>query len=193
MNITVLKERERRAYLQMGKLSQEEVKKLLQELGKACGEAEYVEDYAWLNMVIIRWETYLKSEFGESYLTPMKKPRKELKRRMEVDVLELKELIGLAESAVDLEKCTLVELKRSLRQKETEALTSEKLIEGLEREELNEERKRLLGNETVRLKRTKKKIEKVREYIAFWVKQLKEDQQILNRWKKKVESAIKAL
>lgn len=78
MDIDSLKKRE--ASMRMGEVTREEVKKLLQELGAACGDVEYVEDYEWLNEAITKWESYLKSEFKELYLTPIKEPKKELKR-----------------------------------------------------------------------------------------------------------------
>lgn len=81
MDINVLKEREMGAFLQMGKLSRKEVKNLLQELGAACGEVEYLEDFEWLNKAITKWEIHLKAEFKELYLTLIEKPKKELKRR----------------------------------------------------------------------------------------------------------------
>lgn len=81
MDIKALKEREMEAYLQMGELSREEAKKLLRELGEACGDVEYEEDHTWLHEATRRWEAYLKGEFGEIYLTLIKEPKKKLKRR----------------------------------------------------------------------------------------------------------------
>ena len=82
MSIDFLRSKERELFLEIGDVTEEEAKRLLQELGKECKNVKYEEDYAWINAAIIRWETYLKSQFGEVYITPITKPKQSLKRRL---------------------------------------------------------------------------------------------------------------
>lgn len=97
MDIDLLKKKEREAFLRMGKVSQEEAKKLLQEFGKACEDVEYEEDYAWLNEAIIKWETYLRAEFNEVYQTPIKNSKQGLKSRKQEVREKVKQIKNLIE------------------------------------------------------------------------------------------------
>lgn len=82
MTINSLRKKERKLFLRMGDVTQKEAKELLQELGKQCGNVRYEEDYAWINEAVIRWESYLKSQYGELYLTPLRTPKRSLTRQI---------------------------------------------------------------------------------------------------------------
>lgn len=112
---------------------------------------------------------------------------------MEVDVGELEKLISLAELTVAWEKCTRRELEGSLKDKNMETRIAKEGIEGLERRELNREEKQVLGNEIGRLELLKKDVENLKKQIGYWNERIKNDGQLLKRWKKKVGSAVRVI